>query len=124
MAWFSPFSRGEIVDLSSEEIQPDQAAASLLDRSRTSVDNALDNTCAEEQRLVDEIADRTERLRHVRVVKEALTAAKAIMADGDAASAETPAPPKLRMATSQDAAGDETVHVTARGKVVKSRAAP
>jgi hypothetical protein len=122
MAWFSPFSRGEIVDLSSEEIRPDQAAASLLDRSRTSVDNALDNTCAEEQRLVDEIADRTERLRHVRVVKEALTAARTIMAEGGPAKAE-PQPPKLRMASREDTAA-ETVHVTARGKVVKSRSTP
>lgn len=122
MAWFSPFSRGEIVDLSSDEIQPDQAAASLLDRSRTSVDNALDNTCAEEQRLVDEIADRTERLRHVRVVKEALTAAQKIMADVDQERPDTAARPRLREASAEDAA--ETVHVTARGKVVKSRATP
>jgi hypothetical protein len=121
MAWFSPFSRGEIVDLSSEEIRPDQTAATLLDRSRTSVDNALDNTCAEEQRLVDEIADRTERLRQVRVVKEALTAARKIMADGDAAGAEPAARPRLRVASTEDTAA-ETVHVTPRGKVVKSRA--
>lgn len=123
MAWFSPFSRGEIVDLSSEEIQPDQAAGSLLDRSRTSVDNALDNTCAEEQRLVDEIADRTERLRHVRVVKEALTAARKIMADGDQEHLDAAARPRLRVASPEDNAA-ETVHVTARGKVVKSRATP
>jgi len=123
MAWFTPFSRGEIVDLSSDEIQPDQAAASLLDRSRTSVDNALDNTCAEEQRLVDEIADRTERLRHVRVVKEALTAARKIMAGVDQEHPDAAARPRLRVASAEDTAA-ETVHVTARGKVVKSRATP
>lgn len=61
-----------------ESIKP----MSLLDRSANVVETALSKLGDEEIRLEHEIAERTERLRQVRVAAKAYEAAKTILVDG------------------------------------------
>ncbi|MCO5085112.1 MAG: hypothetical protein M9939_26450 [Mesorhizobium sp.] len=91
MAWFSPLTR-DVVDLQPEEIQPDAAPASLLDRGRASVSGMLDRFRADERALVADIEDRTERLRQTRVAIEAFEAADKILIAGDPDFAEVEQP--------------------------------
>lgn len=82
MAWFSRFTE-DVVDLSAEELQPDAQPSSLLDRGRASVAITLDRCRSDEQRLVEEIADRQERLRETQIAIKAFEAAERIMTDDD-----------------------------------------
>lgn len=116
MAWFSPFARGELVTLDAAEIAPEPQPSSLLVRSRTSVENMIDRFREDEMRLVGEIADASERLRQTRVAIEAFEAANRILS-ADEVKADLPP------ARGVSAALAEAVHVTSRGKVVKSRLA-
>ena len=83
MAWFSPFTR-DLVNLTPDDLQADvPPSGSLLDRGRASVGDMLGKLRASEGNLVDEIADKTERLRETRIAIEAFEAASKIMTNGD-----------------------------------------
>ncbi len=94
MAWFSPLV-GQRVDLSPEEIQPDDSPASLLDRGRASVENMLERFRADERALVADIEDKTEQLRQTRVAIQAFEAADKILVAGDPDFAEVEPVPEL-----------------------------
>ena len=117
MAWFSPFTRDD-VDLTIEEATPDAPpSGSLLDRGRASVGDMLGKLRVSEANLVDEIADRTERLRQTRIAIDAFEAADKIMTDGDPDFAEVE-PATMRGHHAKLAAADLIIE---DGKIVKSK---
>lgn len=61
------------------DVASDIKPLSLLDRSKNTVASVLDRFGGEELRLENEIAERHERLRQVRVIKRAYEAAGSIM---------------------------------------------
>lgn len=85
MAWFSWLTR-DVVDLQPDEIRPESAPASLIDRGRASVGNMLDRFHADERALVADIEDKTEQLRQTRIAIQAFEAADKILVAGDRGS--------------------------------------
>lgn len=80
MLYHLRFRKAPVVDLTDADFTAD--AASLLDRSSSTVANMLDRFRADEIAIESDIADLTEQLRQTRVAITAFEAAGRILDDG------------------------------------------